>query len=71
MSLYTSLQHRSDALEAASELTDTIIRKLSVANPSVALPTTNIATTAQVALHRFDALAGTHYQAFHSKIRRQ
>ena len=64
-SIYISCKHRNTALEDASGLTDTIIKKLSqdIQNGVLEMQTINQVT--QVALNRFDKAASVHYQAFH------
>jgi transcriptional repressor NrdR len=65
LSIHESCKHRSDAAEAASALTDTIIQQV--------LPTINdglvargdIVVIAKKTLAHFDKTAATHYTAFH------
>jgi transcriptional regulator NrdR family protein len=65
LSLYTSCQHRSSALEDATALTTTVIGKLSLNMVDARISGQSIIQTAQVALNRFDKAASVHYQAFH------
>jgi len=65
LSLYTSCQHRPDALKDAAGLADTVIQKLRTGSPAGLLNSTTIAHTTTVVLSRFDTVAATHYQAFH------
>ena len=65
MSLYKSCQHRETALADASDLADTIIRKLSGSVENGRLSARTIVQVAQVTLNRFDKAASVHYQAFH------
>ncbi len=66
LSLYKSLEHRSDALVAAGDLADTVIRKLSSSITQGSVASGAITTTVTVALNRFDKPASVHYQAFHT-----
>lgn len=65
LSLYKSCQHRPDALEDASQLADTVIKKLAASIENGRLWTTSISQVVLVTLSRFDKAASTHYQAFH------
>jgi len=69
LSLYRSLQHRSTALSDATELSQTIIKKLRPEFVDSCIESYSIAQTAQVALNRFDKAASTHYDAYHQRIR--
>lgn len=66
ISLYRSLKHREKALEDAASLTETIIQKLIDHAESGQLHARLVSNTCQVALNRFDKVASTHYQAFHT-----
>lgn len=65
LSLYESCRHRSSALEDASALSDTVIRKLLSSVEAGAVERAAIVSLAQVTLNRFDKVASVHYQAFH------
>lgn len=65
LSLHRSLQHRKSALNDASALTDTVIKKLSNSIKEGRLESQQIKQAAQVALNRFDKAASVHYAAFH------
>jgi len=65
LSLYISCKHRKSALEDASALADTVIRKLLDKARDGTLDSQMITDTAQVALNRFDKAASTHYAAYH------
>lgn len=66
LSLYESCRHRSEALDDARALTDTVISKLGSQVTDGVLEARAIARTAQVALNRFDHAASVAYQAFHA-----
>jgi transcriptional regulator NrdR family protein len=66
MSLYASCQHRKTALDDASALTDTVIKKLLSSTRDGTINSQIITDTALVALSRFDKAASTHYAAFHA-----
>ena len=66
LSLYKSLEHRHNAVEAAGALTDTVTSKLASQTNNGALASSLIAKTAQVALNRFDKAGSVHYAAFHA-----
>jgi transcriptional repressor NrdR len=65
LSLHRSLQHRKSALNDASALADTVIKKLSGLAKEGRLESQQIKQAAQVALNRFDKAASVHYAAFH------
>ena len=65
LSLYNSLQHRPTALADAAGITDTVIKKLLTIVEAGLLQPSQIIQATTVALHRFDAVASVHYQAFH------
>ena len=65
LSLYASCKHRKTALNDASALVDTVIKKLSDQVRAGRVDAQAIAQTAQVALNRFDKAASVHYQAYH------
>ena len=65
LSLHRSLQHRKTALEDASGLADTVIKKLSGAVTDGVIESRAVVHAVQVALSRFDQAASTHYAAFH------
>lgn len=65
LSIIASIQHRPNALEDASALTETVMNKLLFTATAGVLEAPAIARTVQVALNRFDTAASVHYQAFH------
>ncbi len=65
LSIIASIQHRPNALEDASALTETVMNKLLFTAIAGVLEAPAIARTVQVALNRFDTAASVHYQAFH------
>jgi len=65
LSLHGSLQHRKNAVNDASALTDTVIKKLSSVIKNGRLESQQITNAVQVALNRFDKAASVHYAAFH------
>lgn len=65
VSVYDSLRHRKTALSDASGLTNTIIGRLLHMVENAQLSKNDIARTAIAVLKRFDAVAATHYGAFH------
>lgn len=65
LSLYECCKHRKTAVEDATALTDTIIKKVA---PNIQDGIVDMKTVAQVslvALNRFDKAAGVQYQAYH------
>ncbi len=67
LSLYKSLGHRSDALNASSALTSTVISRL-ISKPHVihrTIVAKNIAMVSLEALKRYDPLAAATYKAYH------
>jgi transcriptional regulator NrdR family protein len=65
LSLHRSLQHRKNALNDASALADTVIKKLSALVNGGQIESQQIVHAVQVALNRFDKAASVHYAAFH------
>ncbi len=67
LSLYKSLGHRQDALNSATELTDTIIGRLLRQRqaPDGLLQMAAIAHAAHITLKRYDPLAAHTYKAYH------
>ena len=65
LSLYRSLEHRQAALGEATELKQTIIKRLRAEVDSGTTTNGQIREAAQVALTRFDKAAATHYEAHH------
>jgi len=65
LSVYESLRHRKDAVEAASALTQTIIGQLLIQISNASLDRNIITEITAVALDRFDHAAGVQYTAFH------
>lgn len=65
LSLYASLQHRSDPVGEATALTDTVIARLLQQSQHSVLEDTSIINTVYLVLLRFDKVAAVHYQAFH------
>lgn len=66
-SIYESCRHRNDSIEAASSLTDTVIKQLLSRIESAALPKSAIVEVTAKALHRFDNAAGVQYAAYHKQ----
>lgn len=64
-SILQSLQHRHEPIGDATELTHTIIAKLSKETLNGMITNQNIAQTTLVTLTRFDKAASVHYQAIH------
>ena len=67
LSLYDSCQHRSSALEDASGLAETVIRKLQGSVKDGIIESKVIVQTTLVALNRFDKAAGVRYDALHPR----
>jgi transcriptional repressor NrdR len=65
LSIYESLRHRKDAVEAATALTQTIVGQLIAQIVNASLPRNTITEITAVALARFDHAAGVQYTAFH------
>ena len=65
LSLYHSCRHRSEALGEASNLADTVIRKLSAVVHDGSIAATDIYQLVQTALDHFDMAAGVYYAAYH------
>ena len=65
LSLHKSLEHRKQPVSDAAALTDTVINKLRHGISDGSISSTSIKQAVIVALHRFDPVASTHYQAFH------
>lgn len=64
ISIFQSLQHRSTALDDATQLTKTVLAQiLKSASGSITLQDIN-AITAEI-LERFDKVAGVYYRAYH------
>lgn len=68
LSLYKALEYRQDAVDSATELTETVIGKLlrNKKAPDGLLKMTDIAGTAYTVLKRFDAPSAHTYKAFHA-----
>lgn len=65
VSIYDSCRHRSEAIDDANDLTDTIIAKLVGHTQSAQLNADDIAKVAIDILQRFDKAASVQYAAFH------
>jgi len=65
ISLFESLKHRKTALEDASDIADTVIKKLAGNMRNGVVEMKTVEQHALVALNRFDKVAAVHYQAFH------
>jgi len=67
LSLYKSLGHRSDALESATSLTDTVIGLLlrKCASRDGVITMQELTRFAYQALKRYDVLAANTYKAYH------
>ena len=66
LSLYNSCGHRSTALNDASGLSDTVIKRLLAQTDNGLLNKKTIAEVSLVVLNRFDKSASVHYLANHS-----
>lgn len=64
-SLYRSCQHRKTALNDATELRKTIIRKLQPKVTDGLISSQTITQVSLVALNRFDRVASINYAAYH------
>ena len=67
LSLYASLQHRPDAIEDASALTETVMTKLANAIHDGLVKSSDITQYVLAVLNRFDSVASVHFQAFHKR----
>lgn len=65
LSLYKSCEHRQTALEDATALCDTVLRKLMPLGENGRLGINTIVQVSQIALNRFDKSASVYYQARH------
>ncbi len=65
VSLVQSLGHRSDAVSAASALTDTITAQVLKTAQGAVLSRSSLIETALLCLNRFDAVSATYYAAYH------
>lgn len=65
MSIYDSLRHRRTALDDATALSSTVLRKLYPLIKKARLERKDIVETAAQTLDKFDKVAATHYRAFH------
>lgn len=65
VSVYASLGHRTDPISDATALTSTITAKVLNSAQSGVIEATSIMNSANVALARFDKVAGIHYAAYH------
>lgn len=66
VSLLRSLEHRKTALDDATALVETIIKKLASTVNNGKIETAQIVQITQVALNRFDSAASVSYSAFHA-----
>ena len=66
VSLIRTLEHRKTALDDATALSETIIKKLSAAVSNGTIETKQIVQITQVALNRFDSSASVSYAAYHA-----
>jgi transcriptional regulator NrdR family protein len=69
LSVYDSLRHRKSAQEDATSLTATIIGKLITHIDNAQLDRGTVVAITEETLKQFDAVAATHYQAFHPKTK--
>ena len=65
ISVHHSLQHRKDAIEASTALTDTILSKLMPHIAQASLTRGQVITSATEVLKKFDKAAAASYIAFH------
>lgn len=65
VSIYASCQHRSEALEDAAALTDTIIGRLSDIQTGGIVASHALRELVHTTLARFDSASAVHYRAFH------
>ncbi len=65
LSLIRSLEHRKTALDDATALAETVIKKLAGSVRQGTIETAQIIQITQVALNRFDSAASVSYSAFH------
>jgi transcriptional regulator NrdR family protein len=68
LSIYDSLKHRKTAINDATELTETIIKKLLPLTHNASVTRSQVANTATQVLANFDKAAATSYKAFHPPI---
>lgn len=70
LSVHRSLAHRSDAIQAATELTATILGRLLRTKQAVngMITMRSIADAAHLTLKRYDPLAAHSYRAYHQKL---
>lgn len=66
ISVYGSLKHRKTATQDAGALVDTIIQRISPEHSNGSIQSSAITAITLNVLGRFDKVAATHYQAFHS-----
>lgn len=65
LSVYKSCAHRDNAVADASELTETIMRRLASLTSGSTVRVAHIYEVTSVTLSRFDSLAGNYYSATH------
>lgn len=65
ISIFESCKHRNDAVNASTNLTDTILGQLYPLITGGALQKADIRRTVGSVLERFDEAAGVHYRAYH------
>lgn len=65
ISIYDSLRHRPNAIDDASALTKTIITRLEPFVIQATIDREHIISVSSKVLGNFDAVAATHYKAFH------
>lgn len=68
LSIFTSCRHRSDALQDAIALTETVLAALDFPQHK-SINTRQIAQTTHSILERFDTVAATLYKAYHLKAK--
>lgn len=64
LSIYDSLKHRKNALQEASDLTDTVIQQIITSSNSATIDTLAISLATEKILARFDNAAAVHYRAY-------
>lgn len=65
ISIYSSCQHRENAVRDATALTDTVVGRLSDYSDGAIIDRDQLKTTVAAVLERFDNAAAVHYAAFH------
>ncbi|HET8708746.1 MAG TPA: hypothetical protein VFL85_00530 [Candidatus Saccharimonadales bacterium] len=66
VSIFTSCQHRPNAVQDTTALTDTILGRLSDYSDGAIIDRAELRNTVLAVLKRFDNAAAVHYAAFHT-----